>query len=164
VDPGWAIHLQLWEEVPGTPPARGIVRWKEFTGEPALRLARGAFPLLNRRTPRLTTIADAVGEVIAHGGVERYLTHAAALKPRWVQFRYYPKPILLGMEMALFEGEERRALEGEMERLVEAWREVEELAAISDSLIEPRGWEAFRARARAAMEGRPEGTGGTGAR
>ena len=54
------------------------------------------------------------------------------------------------MEMALFEDEERRAMEGELERLAAAWREAEELAAISDNLILPKGWKAFKAHAKAA--------------
>jgi len=87
--------------------------------------------------------------------VERYLDHAAALKPKWVAFRHYPKPILLAMEMALFEEEERRAMEGELDRLVDAWREAEEMAAISDNLIPPKGWHAFRAQAKAAVDRKP---------
>jgi hypothetical protein len=58
----------------------------------------------------------------------------------------------MAMEMALFEGEERLALEGELEHLLEAWREAEEIAEISDNLIEPKGWEAFRVRVTAASQ------------
>jgi len=129
--------------------------WKEFNGEDAVRLARRAFPLLNRRTPKFSTISDAVSEISAQGGVETYLTHAAGLKPRWVAFKYYPKPILLAMEMALFQDEERRAMEGELERLTEAWKEAEVIAEISDGLLEPQGWQALRARAKAARDGPP---------
>jgi hypothetical protein len=53
------------------------------------------------------------------------------------------------MEMALFQAEERRAMEGELERLKAAWEEAEALAAISDDLLPPQGWEAFRAQAKA---------------
>jgi hypothetical protein len=98
-----------------------------------------------------------VTEIVRHGGVGGYLSHAAGLKPRWVAFRYYPKPILLAMEMALFQEEERRAMEGELERLTEAWREAEAMAAISDHLIPPRGWEAFRAEVRSARREPPPG-------
>jgi hypothetical protein len=35
-------------------------------------------------------------------------------------------------------------MEGQLERLTAAWREAEELAAISDNLIVPKGWKAFR--------------------
>lgn len=146
--PGWSIHIQRSEIVQVTGGQTRVLKWREFRGEDAVRLARRALPLLNRRTPSFVTVADAVAEISAMGGVETYLSHAAALKPKWVAFRYYPKPILLAMEMALFEDEERRAMEGELERLAEAWREAEQIAAISDQLIEPEGWEAFRERVR----------------
>ncbi len=155
VAPGWSIHIQRLEEVRVTGGVTRVLKWKEFNGEEAVGLARRALPLLNRRTPKFATISDAVTEISGHGGVERYLAHAAALKPKWVPFRHYPRPILLAMEMALFQEEERRAMEGELERLAQAWREAEELAAISDSLIEPAGWEELRARARGSGDEPP---------
>jgi len=147
--PGWSIQLQQPERVEGRWDTY-VLRWKEFTGDEAVRLARHAFPLLNRRTPKFVTISDAVGEIAAQGDIGTYLSHAAGLKPRWVAFHYYPKPILLAMEMALFQDEERRAMEGELERLTEAWREAERIAEISDNHLEPKGWQAFRARVKAA--------------
>ncbi len=155
VAPGWSIHVQTWvrEEVTGG--YTNILRWREYTGDRAVSLARRALPLLNRRAPKFVTISDAVSEISNQGGVDGYLDHAAALKPKWVAFRHYPKAILLAMEMALFESEERRALEGELERLTAAWREAEQLAAISDSLLIPSGWEAFRAQARTVRESAP---------
>jgi len=156
VYPGWSIHIQRWGEPPVI--AGGdehVLRWTEISGEEAVSLARRALPLLNRRTPKFGVISDAVGEIAATGGVEHYLAHAAGLKPKWVPFRHYPKPILVAMEMALFEVEERRAMEGELDRLVEAWREAEELAAISDNLILPKGWGAFREETKAAKDRQP---------
>jgi hypothetical protein len=155
VSPGWSIHVQRTERVPVTGGETFAFKWKEFSGEEAIRLARRALPLLNHRTPKFVTISDAVKEIAEGGGVERYLTHAAALKPKWVAFRHYPKPILLAMEMALFEAEERRAMEGELGRLTEAWREAEVIASISDDLIQPKGWEAFKAEVRAVGEQTP---------
>ena len=148
--PGWSIHLNLWERVPVTGGETHIITWKEFSGDDAIRLARRALPLLNRRAPKFVTVSDAVDEIATRGGVDRYLAHAAALKPKWVPFRHYPESILLAMEMALFQDEERRAMEGELARLEEAWREAEELATISDNLIQPKGWEAFREQAKVA--------------
>jgi hypothetical protein len=43
----------------------------------------------------------------------------------------------LALEMALHEETERRALEGELHLLLDAWREAEELAGISDGLTVP---------------------------
>jgi hypothetical protein len=44
-------------------------------------------------------------------------------------------PTRLALEMALHEEAERRAIEGELELLEEAWREAEEIAGIADSLL-----------------------------
>ena len=54
-----------------------------------------------------------------------------------------PKPVQLALEMALHEEDERRALEGELWRLEQAWKEAEEIAGISDSLLLPEGTEDF---------------------
>ena len=45
--------------------------------------------------------------------------------------------------MALHEEQERRALEGELWLLERAWKEAEEIAEISDSLLLPDGTEDF---------------------
>jgi hypothetical protein len=47
----------------------------------------------------------------------------------------------LAFEMALHEEAERRAMEGELAELERAWREAEEIAAISDDLLLPAGVE-----------------------
>jgi hypothetical protein len=48
-----------------------------------------------------------------------------------------PAPMLLAMEMAAHEDVERRAMEGELTILEAAWRQAEEIAAISDNLLVP---------------------------
>ena len=45
--------------------------------------------------------------------------------------------------MALHEEQERRALEGELWILEQAWKEAEEIAAIADNLLLPAGTDAF---------------------
>jgi hypothetical protein len=45
--------------------------------------------------------------------------------------------------MAAHEDTERRALEGELAALEAAWREAEEIAAISDNLLPVPGFEAL---------------------
>ena len=49
----------------------------------------------------------------------------------------------MALEMALHEEQERRALEGELWMLERAWREAEEIAAISDNLLVRKGVEDF---------------------
>jgi hypothetical protein len=59
-----------------------------------------------------------------------------------------PRPLRLGLEMALNESREEEALAGELAALEAAWREAEEIAAISDNLLLPKNWARFRARHR----------------
>jgi hypothetical protein len=54
-----------------------------------------------------------------------------------------PTSVALALEMASHEESERRALEGDLAALEEAWREAEELAAIADDLLLP---DSVRAR------------------
>jgi hypothetical protein len=54
-----------------------------------------------------------------------------------------PKEIRLALEMATHEDTERRALEGELAILEEAWRNAEEIAQIADDMFVP---EETRAR------------------
>lgn len=51
--------------------------------------------------------------------------------------RSLPYPVRLALEMATHEEAERRALEGELAVLEEAWRQAEEIADISDNLLLP---------------------------
>jgi hypothetical protein len=48
---------------------------------------------------------------------------------------------LLAFEMAVHEEAERRAMEGELWLLERAWKSAENIAAISDDLLKPPGWE-----------------------
>ena len=54
-----------------------------------------------------------------------------------------PKPTKPALEMALHEEQERRALEGELRMLEQAWKEAEEIAEISDNLFLPEGAGEF---------------------
>ena len=54
-----------------------------------------------------------------------------------------PRPTRLALEMALHEEQERRALEGELKALEAVWKQAEEIAAISDSLLLPEGTDEF---------------------
>jgi hypothetical protein len=53
----------------------------------------------------------------------------------------FPSQMLLALEMATHEDIERRALEGELAMLEEAWRQAEEIAAIADDLALPAAAE-----------------------
>ncbi|MDQ6886075.1 MAG: hypothetical protein M3068_02150 [Gemmatimonadota bacterium] len=60
----------------------------------------------------------------------------------------------IALEMAANEDAERRALEGELAELLAAWRDAEEIAAISDGLLSLRaaaGWREWLLASRAAF-------------
>ncbi|HEX6535329.1 MAG TPA: hypothetical protein VF041_12100 [Gemmatimonadaceae bacterium] len=62
--------------------------------------------------------------------------------------RLYRLPVVdrLALEMAANEDSERRAVEGELEALRDAWREAEEIAAIADAMFDDDVLQAFKAR------------------
>ena len=66
-----------------------------------------------------------------------------------------PKPTRLALEMALHEERERRALEGELWVLEQAWKEAEEIAGIADSLLLPAGTDEFFERHGRESDSRP---------
>ncbi len=53
------------------------------------------------------------------------------------EFKNLDADVRLALEMAAHEESERRALEGELALLEEAWREAEEIASIADRLLIP---------------------------
>jgi hypothetical protein len=54
-----------------------------------------------------------------------------------------PVTVRLALEMAAHEESERRAMEGELAELAEAWRQAEEIAAIADNMFLPPSVDAF---------------------
>ena len=90
-----------------------------------------------------------MAEIEAQGHPSRYVAQAVRGNPD-VDRESPPglvtnmrKPTRLALEMALHEEQERRALEGELWVLEQAWREAEEIAAIADKLLLPAGTDAF---------------------
>ncbi|MDH5591077.1 MAG: hypothetical protein OEZ37_13585, partial [Gemmatimonadota bacterium] len=154
---GWSIHIKRrlrpsttrpFLYIPGMPniteehPPES--HWVEFTGDRAVAVARRTLPLANGAHAKAGVIADALGLIQHNGGSDRYVRETAATKAKWARLRDYPRAQRLALEVALFQDEERRALDGELRGLELAWKEAEEIAAISDSLFLPKGWELFR--------------------
>lgn len=129
-----------------------------FEGEEAARIAAIVVPKVNRFGGNRQTISAAVNEIEAVGSADAYIAALAkstplrglpTLKPRgrWSNVDAsrvnrnglfaLPKAQRLALEMALHEEAERRAMEGELELLEQAWREAEEIAGISDNLLLP---------------------------
>ena len=120
-----------------------------FEGEAANRAATALLPAMNASGGTRATVQDAVGRIEATGSAERLIADLAAAddfkdgvgRPGWIG--NMPEPTRLALEMALHEEHERRALEGELWLLERAWRDAEEIAAISDDLLLPEGAEDF---------------------
>jgi hypothetical protein len=129
-----------------------------FVGPEAHRIASIVVPKANRFGGNRKAIAEAVSEIDSLGSSERYLEHLAKIsrtlappadligrrrRARWGRelsgrgLSGLPNAHRLALEMALHEEAERRAMQGELEELERAWRDAEEIAAISDNLLVP---------------------------
>ncbi|HEX9108837.1 MAG TPA: hypothetical protein VF832_16440 [Longimicrobiales bacterium] len=109
------------------------------TGADAQRAMELLLPAMNRRGGSRRTVGEAVKLLEDAGDPARYVAHVArfATQKEAKALRSLPYEARLGLEMATHEDSERRALEGELARLEEEWRQAEELAGISDTLLQP---------------------------
>lgn len=126
---------------------RGM-RKARFLGEHAQRVAAALVPHLNGWGGSRLSIQRAVHEIECEGHPSRFVAHVAELghrdwRGRSGYMRSVPDTTRLALEMALHEEQERRALEGELWILEQAWKEAEEVAAIADNLLLPAGTDAF---------------------
>jgi hypothetical protein len=136
----------------------------EFRGREAIRLAGPLLVGLNRAGANAEEVETAVKELEAAGGAEAFFAVAARKVDRhegWALMRPYehrlrksPLELRLAVEMAAHEESERRALEGELAALEDAWREAEAVAAIADDLLIPPAVRRAFERLRHAATGR----------
>lgn len=143
-----------------------------FSGEEAVRMSGRLMARVNRSGGRKATVDDAVRRIEEARHPEAYLArvleeHAAAVRYPVLGITGKPakktpakeipgsvarldRATRLAVEMAIHEEQERRALEGELFILEQAWKEAEEVAAIADNLLLPEGTgerlEELRAR------------------
>ncbi len=112
-----------------------------LTGSDAVRTLRAVLPKVNAAGARQANVRSAVMELEEAGGPEAYFAQveyrARRLGWGYSAIQSLPAPLRLALEMAAHEDAERVALEGELAWLETAWREAEELAAISDALTLP---------------------------
>jgi hypothetical protein len=138
-------------------------------GEAAIRAAGALLPLVNRTGGSAADVQRAVGLVEEAETPERLFTNAARTLAarsgsgfgdarRRTSLRRVPLATRLALEMAAHEESERRALEGELYLLEEAWKQAEEIAAIADDMFLPESVDADLARLRES-HGRPGPTG-----
>ncbi len=167
-------HLAETRLVPGTDAPLALhVRFKNgqarLEGREALRVAGALMPHVNRFGGKSAIVQSAVRSLDEAGGADgylerlsRYASDATTVPVRRLTGRRKPRqhglrggytsglygltpPDRLALEMALHEEAEMRALRGELADLERAWREAEEVAAISDDILTP-------APVRAALE------------
>jgi hypothetical protein len=129
-----------------------------LSGDDALRAAGQLLPKLNAAGARAPQVQDAVRLIEEVGDpADLFAIQAQRGRPgprsrrtraRGLVIGELPTAVRLALEMAAHEESERRALEGELALLEEAWRDAEEVAAIADDMFLPEGTEdqlqAFR--------------------
>ncbi len=115
---------------------------RDIRGPEALPALRQLLPIVNASGGRAATVQDAVRHIERLGAPERVFvdglkrSSSGTGDASW-QFGELPREMRLALEMAAHEETERRALEGELGALEQAWREAEEVAAIADELTLP---------------------------
>ena len=137
-------HTGIWVD--------GYREWLE--GDDARRALAAIIPSYNVMGGRKDTVGAAVSEIESLGHPQRFLLDVASRGESYIRnsvpgfVNEMPKSTKLALEMALHEEDERRAMGGELRRLEQAWRDAEEIAAISDDLLLPKGTDEFVARHR----------------
>ena len=155
---GWILQVphriglaqrEWWREfVPGTE-----FETAELTGPAALRAAGKILPKLNpyggndrqvKNAVRVIEEQRSLGRVFAIASREEGYSAGPALFDRDISvLKTMPPVVRLALEMAAHEETERRAFEGELKELEEAWLEAEQIAAIADRLLIPEEVEEW---------------------
>ena len=156
-------------------PQGGAGPWWRYTrmretrvleGEAAVRAAGALLPLVNRNGGSAADVQRAVSLVEEAATPERLFARAAQtlaarsgsgfgnVRPR-TALKRVPLATRLALEMAAHEESERRALEGELYLLEEAWQQAEEIAAIADDMFLPESVDADLARLRSLPSSSP---------
>ncbi|MEJ2548344.1 MAG: hypothetical protein P8125_11090, partial [Gemmatimonadota bacterium] len=127
-------------------------------GPRAVAVAGKLMARANRRGGKKETISAAVQRIEAVGHPEAFLVEATREADRLREEKAkgnvkkrektqagslagLPGEIRLAVEMATQEEAERRAMEGELQILEEAWRQAVEIAGIADNLLVPTSIE-----------------------
>jgi len=134
-------HLQLigardagWQL--GVPHRKGIVT---VQGDSAVQAMGKLLPELNRFGGSRVRVSEAVSLIERETDPLRFIDFATRQAMNLGKPTIYalPEATRLALEMAAHEDSERRALEGELALLEQAWKEAEEVAAIADNMFLP---------------------------
>ena len=116
----------------------------DVSGDDALAAAGRLLPAINEAGANRRQLEDAVkivgGAADPHTLFAEYSAPPRYVGPRVIQAQTrllgsLPNEVRLALEMASHEESERRALEGELALLEEAWQQAEEIASISDDMF-----------------------------
>ena len=126
----------------GVPHRKDIVT---IEGQAAVQALAQLLPQLNRFGGSRERVNEAVGLLEREADPARFFAVAArearSREESWsrdkARVAALPEPMRLALEMAAHEDSERRALEGELALLEQAWKEAEEVAAIADNMFLP---------------------------
>ena len=169
------IRLPALRVRAGSPGAVGVPWYRydrgetrELRGEAAIRAAGAILPRMNESGGSRAQVQRAVSLLEQSPSMERlFLSEAAALAKRsdWTglplrrtaALKAMPAVARLALEMAAHEDTERRALEGELHILEEAWREAEEIAHIADDMFLPSSVDADLQRLKEGIDRRGAG-------
>jgi hypothetical protein len=115
-------------------------------GREALEVATRILPSVNRFGGKASDVQEAVEMLEEQPDPQRLFAEVA--RSRTGNLVDCAPELRLALEMAAHEDAERRALEGELAELEAAWRDAEEIAAISDNMFLPAGVQQWLDRAR----------------
>ena len=131
----------------------------DIRGDEAVRVAAQLLPRLNSKGASARVVKQAVALAVENHDPRGAFSDAAHLAVRESSLKAFgkaglvskmPAEMRLALEMISHEDSERRALEGELHLLEEAWKEAEEIAAISDDMFLPdeitKRWTEMKAR------------------
>jgi hypothetical protein len=120
----------------GVPHRKQIVT---LQGDPAVQALGKLLPQLNRFGGSRQRVSEAVSLIEHEADPLRFFDVAARQAATRTKARIsaLPEATRLALEMAAHEDSERRALEGELALLEQAWKEAEEVAAIADNMFLP---------------------------
>ena len=141
-DGDWALRVRAGDD------------FRILTGEEARKAAGLLLPAINRYGGTRRQVSQAVAQIeqvgdprnFPHALLERSAgrVHRPLLgRPPGAQLTTLGQEERLALEMAVHEEAERRAMEGELWLLEQAWKNAEHIAAISDDLLKPPGWDAL---------------------
>ncbi|HEX8851815.1 MAG TPA: hypothetical protein VF761_19965 [Gemmatimonadaceae bacterium] len=133
------IALDYNTQAPYTDQPQTIVEHGTVVGPEARWIASRLLPRINGVGASRRLVRGAVDWVDRAGGPEGFFpamfSETRRLGLAYSPVEAFPAELRLALEMALHEDAERRAIEGELAMLEEAWKEAEEIAAIADNLF-----------------------------